>query len=76
MSFPFLVLREFFSNIAGEKFLRWLDISKKARTDENNAAADIELTVEEFKAVAKILEEYPVQGGRYGPSDTDFYLWG
>ena len=76
MSFPFLVLREFFSNIAGEKFLRWLDISKKARTDENNAAADIELTVDEFKAVEKILEEHPVQGGRYTANDADFYLWG
>ena len=66
----------FFPEIEEDKILQRNDTSKKARTDENNAAADIELTVEEFKAVAKILEEYPVQGGRYGPSDTDFYLWG
>ncbi|EJD07506.1 Aldo/keto reductase [Fomitiporia mediterranea MF3/22] len=47
--------------------------STKARTEENCAAADIELSAAEVEAVKKILEEHPVKGGRYGPGGDKAY---
>ncbi|KAH8117321.1 aldo/keto reductase [Phellopilus nigrolimitatus] len=51
--------------------------SSKARTLENIAAGEIDLTPEELAAVEKVLDVHPVQGGRYfnGP-DEQAHLWG
>ncbi|KAL5514680.1 hypothetical protein ACEPAG_1996 [Sanghuangporus baumii] len=51
--------------------------SKKQRTEENCAAADVVLNQADIEAVKKVLEEHPVQGGRYGPGgDEAYHLWG
>ncbi|KAL5492353.1 hypothetical protein ACEPAI_3800 [Sanghuangporus weigelae] len=51
--------------------------SMKERTQENCAAADIQLIADDVEAVKKVLEQNPVKGNRYGPgSDEDWHLWG
>ncbi|KAL5524941.1 hypothetical protein ACEPAF_8810 [Sanghuangporus sanghuang] len=51
--------------------------SKKQRTEENCAAADVELSSTDVDAVKKLLDDHPVQGGRYGPGgDEAWHLWG
>lgn len=49
----------------------------KKRTEENSAAADIELTPADLDDVKKVLEENPVKGNRYGAgTDAENHLWG
>ncbi|KAL5497838.1 hypothetical protein ACEPAH_2769 [Sanghuangporus vaninii] len=51
--------------------------SKKQRTEENCAAADVDISQADIEAVKKVLEEHPVRGGRYGPGgDETYHLWG
>ncbi|KAL5498123.1 hypothetical protein ACEPAH_2253 [Sanghuangporus vaninii] len=51
--------------------------SRKQRTEENCAAADVELSSTDVDAVKKLLDDHPVQGGRYGPGkDEAWHLWG
>ncbi|KAL5524939.1 hypothetical protein ACEPAF_8808 [Sanghuangporus sanghuang] len=51
--------------------------SRKQRTEENCGAADMELSSTDVDAVKKLLDDHPVQGGRYGPGgDEAWHLWG
>ncbi|KAI5122055.1 hypothetical protein M0805_006039 [Coniferiporia weirii] len=51
--------------------------SHKKRTLENVAGGEIVLTHEELAAINKVLEDNPVQGGRYSAgSDEQNHLWG
>ncbi|KAI5122111.1 hypothetical protein M0805_002233 [Coniferiporia weirii] len=51
--------------------------SSKERTLENIVGGEIELTSEEVAAINKVLEDNPVQGGRYfAGSDEQNHLWG
>ncbi|KAL5536968.1 hypothetical protein ACEPAF_791 [Sanghuangporus sanghuang] len=51
--------------------------STKERTQENCAAADIQLSADDVEAAKKVLEQNPVKENKYGPgSDEDWHLWG
>jgi len=50
--------------------------SKKSRTLENLAAANVTLTTEEFEAVSNVIAEHGVKGGRYFDEQVDAHLWG
>ncbi|KAH9961500.1 aldo/keto reductase [Russula dissimulans] len=52
--------------------------SNVKRTLENQAAGDVELSVEDLTEIGQLLEEYPTKGGRYvdGLTDEQLHLWG
>ena len=52
--------------------------SKASRVIDNISTSDITLTKEELAEIEKILEDYPVSGGRYFDNvpDNVLHLWG
>ena len=59
------------------KQLRAFFYRRKDRTLENLHGGDIVLTAEDMAAIARIMEENPVKGGRGLATDAiDLKLWG
>lgn len=53
----------------------YIDRRSKKRVLENLAGGDVILTEAEKEEIARVLEERPVKGGRYGEK-VDLALWG
>ncbi|KAI0334954.1 aldo/keto reductase [Cubamyces sp. BRFM 1775] len=59
----------------GDKVIPLPGSSSKKRVLENLGGGDVILTEEEKQEIARVLEEHPVKGGRYGEK-VELALWG